>query len=81
MGRTPRRAGHAGLTSGCSRLPLPPGGGHRPFPVQGQQPRTNGICERFHKDSQNERHSLLFRKKLYLSLEELQVDLAYWVEI
>ena len=43
-------------------------------------PQTNGICERFHKTLQDEYYSLLFRKKLYRSLEELQVDLDAWLE-
>ena len=42
--------------------------------------QTNGICERFHKTLQDECYSLLFRKKLYHSLEELQVDLDAWLE-
>ena len=39
-------------------------------------PQTNGICERFHKTLQDECYRLLFRKKLYYSPEELQVDLS-----
>ena len=41
---------------------------------------TNGICERFHKTLQDECYSLLSRKKLYRSLEELQVDLDAWLQ-
>ena len=41
--------------------------------------QTNGICERFHKTLQDECYSLLFRKKLYYNLEELQVDLHAWL--
>ena len=43
-------------------------------------PQTNGICERFHKTLPDECYSLLFRKKLYQTLEELQVDLDAWLE-
>ena len=43
-------------------------------------PQTNGICERFHKTLQDECYSLLFGKKLYRSLEELQVDLDAWLQ-
>ena len=42
--------------------------------------QTNGICERFHKTLQDECYSLLFRKKLYRSLEVLQTDLDAWLE-
>ena len=38
--------------------------------------QTNGICERFHKTPQDECYSLLFRKKLYRSLVELQTGLV-----
>ena len=48
--------------------------------TKADHPQTNGICERFHKTLQDECYSLLFRKKLYYSLEELQVDLDAWLE-
>jgi transposase InsO family protein len=47
--------------------------------TKANHPQTNGICERFHKTMQDECYSLLFRKKLYQSLEELQVDVDEWV--
>ena len=47
--------------------------------TKANHPQTNGICERFHKTMQDECYSLLFRKKLYCSLEELQVDVDEWV--
>jgi transposase InsO family protein len=47
--------------------------------TKANHPQTNGICERFHKTMQDEYYSLLFRKKLYQSLEELQVDVDEWV--
>ena len=48
--------------------------------TKANHPQTNGICERFHKTLQDECYSLLFRKKLYYNLEELQVDLDAWLE-
>lgn len=47
--------------------------------TKAHHPQTNGICERFHRTMQDECYSLLFRKKLYRSLEELQVDVDEWV--
>jgi transposase InsO family protein len=44
-----------------------------------KSPRTNGICERFHKTLLNEFYRVAFRKKLYHSIAELQVDLDLWV--
>ena len=42
--------------------------------------QTNRICERFHKTLQDECYSLPFRKKLYRTLEELQIDLDACLE-
>ena len=36
-------------------------------------PQTNGICERFHRTILNEFYQVTFRKKIYSSLEELQL--------
>ena len=47
--------------------------------TKANSPQTNGICERFHKTLQDECYSLLFRKKLYRSVEELQVDVDEWI--
>ena len=44
-----------------------------------KSPQTNGICERFHKTVLNEFYRVMFRKKLYRSLEELQADLDAWL--
>ena len=44
-----------------------------------KSPQTNGICERFHKTLLNEFYRVAFRKKLYHSIDELQVDLDLWV--
>jgi len=43
-------------------------------------PQTNGICERFHKTILQEFYQITFRKKLYSSLEELQIDLDDWLK-
>lgn len=43
-------------------------------------PQTNGICERFHKTILQEFYQVAFRKKIYRSIEELQVDLDVWIE-
>lgn len=42
-------------------------------------PQTNGICERFHKTMQEECYHLLFRKKFYNTLDELQDDVDTWL--
>ena len=47
--------------------------------TRAKSPQTNGICERFHRTVQEEFYSVAFRKKLYTSLEELQVDLDNWL--
>ena len=46
-----------------------------------KSPQTNGICERFHKTILNEFYRVTFRKKIYRSLEELQVDLDAWMKM
>jgi len=45
-----------------------------------KSPQTNGICERFHKTVLNEFYRIVFRKKIYPSLEELQADLEMWLK-
>ena len=44
-----------------------------------KSPQTNGICERFHKTVLNEFYRIAFRKKVYRSIDDLQVDLDLWV--
>jgi transposase InsO family protein len=44
-----------------------------------KRPQTNGICERFHKAVLDEFYRVAFRKKLYRTIDELQVDLDAWV--
>ena len=43
-------------------------------------PQTNGICERFHKTMKTECYDIIFRKKLYTSLAEVQQDIDQWLE-
>lgn len=45
-----------------------------------KSPQTNGICERFHRTVLNEFYRVAFRKRVYNSIEELQVDLDAWLD-
>lgn len=47
--------------------------------TKANHPQTNGICERFHKTILNEFYQVAFRKKIYLTMEELQIDLDVWI--
>lgn len=42
-------------------------------------PQTNGICERFHKTIKEEFYDIAFRKKVYSSVEDLQIDLDHYL--
>jgi len=44
-----------------------------------KSPQTNGIVERFHRTVLNEFYRIAFRRKIYRSIEELQVDLDAWI--
>ena len=44
-----------------------------------KSPQTNGICERFHRTIQEEFYAIVFRKKVFQSLEELQAELDNWI--
>ena len=48
--------------------------------TRAQSPQTNGICERFHKTILQEFYQVTFRKKLYVTLEDLQKDLGEWIK-
>jgi transposase InsO family protein len=48
--------------------------------TKARSPQTNGICERFNRTIQDEFYAITFRKKIYSSLEELQVDLDAWLD-
>lgn len=47
--------------------------------TKANSPQTNGICERFHKTMKNEFYDIAFRKKIYRSIEDLQVDVNQWL--
>lgn len=47
--------------------------------TKARSPKTNGICERFHKTILNEFYQIALRKKIYNHLEELQNDLDQWL--
>lgn len=44
-----------------------------------RHPQTNGICERFHRTIQNEFYAIIFRKRIFNTLEELQAELDEWI--
>lgn len=48
--------------------------------TKAKSPQTNGICERFHKTIQDEFYAIAFRKRLYTSLQQLQLDLDMWMD-
>ena len=48
--------------------------------TKANHPQTNGICERFHKTMKNEFYDIVFRKKIYTSLEQLQLDVDHWID-
>lgn len=47
--------------------------------TKARSPQTNGICERFHKTILDEFYRVAFRKKIYSSIDELQLDLDRWL--
>lgn len=47
--------------------------------TKARHPQTNGICERFHRTMKDEFYCIAFRKKIYNSLEELQIDVNEWL--
>lgn len=48
--------------------------------TKAKSPQTNGICERFHRTIQDEFYAIIFRKKLFQSIEELQAELDVWID-
>lgn len=42
-------------------------------------PQTNGICERFHKTMKEECYMVIFRKKIYHSVDDLKIDADEWI--
>lgn len=47
--------------------------------TKARHPQTNGICERFNKTIKNEFYDVVFRKNMYSSLDELQLDVDEWM--
>ena len=47
--------------------------------TKAKSPQTNGICERFHRTVLDEFYRVVFRKKIYRTIDELQVDLDAWI--
>ena len=47
--------------------------------TKAMHPQTNGICERFHKTILQEFYQVAFRRKIYRSIDELQIDLDEWL--
>src|SRR6186997_2638783 len=47
--------------------------------TKAKSPQTNGICERFHRTVLDEFYRVAFRKKIYRTIDELQVDLDAWI--
>ncbi len=47
--------------------------------TKARSPQTNGIVERLHKTMLNEFYRVAFRKKIYGTIAELQVDLDAWM--
>jgi transposase InsO family protein len=44
-----------------------------------KNPQSNGICERFQRTVLDDFYRVAFRKKIYLTLDELQKDLDDWI--
>lgn len=47
--------------------------------TQVRHPQTNGICERLHRTMQDEFYAVAFRKRIYETMEQLQLDLDEWI--
>lgn len=47
--------------------------------TKARHPQTNGICERFHKTILQEFYQPTFRRKIYNSIEALQMELDEWL--
>lgn len=48
--------------------------------TKAKSPQTNGICERFHRTMQEEFYSIIFRKKIFGDIEQLQKEVDLWVD-
>jgi transposase InsO family protein len=49
--------------------------------TKARSPQTNGICERFHKTALDEFYKPVFRKKIFDSTDDLQVELDKWLKL
>ena len=59
---------------------LPGDRGHRPHPHQGAQPANQrNLWSAFHKTVLDEFYRIAFRKRIYATIEQLQVDLDAWM--
>lgn len=47
--------------------------------TQVRHPQSNGICERLHRTMQDEFYAVVFRKKIFENLEQLQQELDNWM--
>ena len=47
--------------------------------TKARSPQTNGICERFHKTVLDEFYRIIFRKRIYATIDKLQVDASAWM--
>src|SRR5512136_2590502 len=47
--------------------------------TKARSPQTNGIFERFHQTIKNEFYASAFRRKVYQSIDELQLDVDAWM--
>jgi transposase InsO family protein len=48
--------------------------------TKARHPQTNGICERFHRTIQDEFYAIIFRKRIFNTLAELQTELDEWIQ-
>ena len=48
--------------------------------TKAKNPQANGICGRFQRTVLDEFYRIAFRKKIYLTLEELQKDFDEWID-
>ena len=48
--------------------------------TKAKSPQTNGICERFHRTIQEEFYSIIFRKKIFTDIDQLQKELDLWID-
>jgi transposase InsO family protein len=47
--------------------------------TKARHPQTNGIVERFHRTMKQEFYDIAFRKRIYTTLEQLQLELDEWL--